>query len=317
MSTRRAFVRTASGVLGGAGLGLGLRPICADEAKLDPQVVRFHENVEPLVRLIEETPREKLVEEVAHRVSGGLSYRKLLAALQLAGVRNVQPRPSVGFKFHAVLVVNSAHLASLASPDEDRWLPIFWAIDNFKSSQDRDVREGDWTMSAVDESAVPSVDKAETMFRDAMEQWDVANADVAVAGLSRTGGANQVFELFARYGARDFRSIGHKAIFVANSYRTLQCIGWQHAEPILRSLAYALLNHEGEANPAESDHTADRPWRKNLMRASKIRAHWQSGRFDNEATKELLTTFRQGSSDDACEQIVEMLNASVSPRIDL
>jgi hypothetical protein len=34
----------------------------------------------------------------------------VLAALLLAGVRNIQPRP-VGFKFHAVLVVNSAHLA--------------------------------------------------------------------------------------------------------------------------------------------------------------------------------------------------------------
>ena len=67
----------------------------------------------------------------------------MLAALLLAGVRNVQPRPSVGFKFHAVLVVNSAHLASLASPDEHRWLPIFWALDHFKSSQARDVREGE------------------------------------------------------------------------------------------------------------------------------------------------------------------------------
>ena len=27
------------------------------------------------------------------------------------------------------------------------------------------------------------------------------------------------------YGARDFRDIGHKAIFVANSYRTLVTIG--------------------------------------------------------------------------------------------
>jgi hypothetical protein len=31
----------------------------------------------------------------------------------LAGVRNIEPRPSVGFKFHAVLVVNPVHLASL------------------------------------------------------------------------------------------------------------------------------------------------------------------------------------------------------------
>ncbi len=31
----------------------------------------------------------------------------------------------------------------------------------------------------------------------------------------------------ARYGCRDFRSIGHKAIYVANAWRTLNTVGWQ------------------------------------------------------------------------------------------
>src|SRR5439155_2890696 len=109
---------------------------------------------------------ERVIEEVAARVRGGLSYRELLAALLLAGVRNIQPRP-VGFKFHAVLVVNSAHLASLASPDTDRWLPIFWAIDQFKSSQAANAREGNWTLGPVDENAVPPSHRAKQEFIDA------------------------------------------------------------------------------------------------------------------------------------------------------
>src|SRR6185436_19679176 len=116
--------------------------------------VRLHPDIEPLVRLLEDTSRERVLEEVATRLKRGLSYRELLAALLLAGVRNIQPRP-VGFKFHAVLVVHSAHLASLASPDSDRWLPIFWAIDQFKSSQAADVKEGDWTLAPIDEPSVP------------------------------------------------------------------------------------------------------------------------------------------------------------------
>ena len=88
---------------------------------------------------------------------------------------------------------------------------------------------------------------------------DESAADAAVAGLAREAGSNEVLELFARIGPRDFRSIGHKAIYVANSWRTLQCIGWQHAEPVLRSLAYALLNHEGEPVPAGRDLAPDRP----------------------------------------------------------
>ena len=168
--------------------------------------------------------RAALLEEVAARIKRGLSYRELLAALLLAGVRNVQPRP-VGFKFHAVLVVNSAHLASLASPDSDRWLPIFWALDYFKDSQARDVSEGDWTMGPVNGSTMPGAPKAGQAFIESMNNWDEAAADAAVASLVRTADEREIFEIFCRFGARDFRDIGHKAIYVANGWRTLQHIG--------------------------------------------------------------------------------------------
>src|SRR5438045_9210473 len=226
-TTRRHFLKTAAGT--GALLGLGdlgflsqLRPVSAAEAKLEPDIVRFNPEIEPLVRLLEDTPRERLLEEVAARIKRGLSYLDLLAALLLAGVRNIQPRP-VGFKFHAVLVVNSAHLASLSSPDSDRWLPILWALDYFKSAQAQDVKEGDWTMRAVDESKVPPAQKARQSFIDAMENCDEPAADAAVSGLIRAVGAQEIFELFCRCGARDFRELGHKAIYVANSWRIVQC----------------------------------------------------------------------------------------------
>ncbi|MEX0866238.1 MAG: hypothetical protein WD030_02700, partial [Pirellulales bacterium] len=134
----------------------------------------------------------------------------------------------------------------------------------------------------------------------------------AVAAMARSAGANELYELFFRYGARDFRSIGHKAIFVANSYRTLQCIGWQHAEPVVRSLAYALLMHEA-GNPAERDAEADRPFRRNQELAGKIRPDWLDGRPNDQATETLLATLRTGSNDEACDAVVEQLNAGAAP----
>src|SRR5207248_11159228 len=181
-TTRRHFLKTAAGT--GALLGLGdlgflsqLRPVSAAEAKLEPDIVRFNPEIEPLVRLLEDTPRERLLEEVAARIKRGLSYRDLLAALLLAGVRNIQPRP-VGFKFHAVLVVNSAHLASLGSPDSDRWLPIFWALDEFKKSQAANIKERNgWRMGPVSEEKVPPPHQARQAFNLALESWDVEAAD--------------------------------------------------------------------------------------------------------------------------------------------
>lgn len=317
-ATRRKWLRTAA--TGSVLAGLGdisflsrLPPVSAAETSLAPSVVGLEPDIEPLVRLLEETPRERLLEEVAARIRRGLSYREIVAALLLAGVRDVQPRPAVGFKFHAVLVVNSMHLAYLSAPETNRWLPVFWALDYFKHAQAQDQQEGGWRMKPVDEAAVPPGHKARQAFMQAMDRWDEAAADVAAASLARTAGANEVFELLYRYAARDFRSIGHKAIFVANGQRALAMIGWRHAEPVLRSMAYALLMHEGE-NPAGRDAPADRPWRRNQALAGKIGAAWQGGMPSSEATVDLLAVLRRGSSEAACDKVVELSHRGSAPQ---
>ena len=316
MFDRRSFLArslAAGGVAGMAGLDFlaRLAPVAGADAKLPSRDVRFDSGIEPLVQLLEETPRQRVLEEFATRIRQGTTYREVLAALLLAGVRNIQPRP-VGFKFHAVLVINSAHLASINSPDADRWLPIFWALDQFKRSQARDVQEGDWTMGPVDESAVPSGRKAKQAFIDAMDDWDPAAADSAVAGLARSMAPQEIFECFARYGSRDFRDIGHKAIYVANSWRTLQNIGWQHAEPVLRSLAYALLEHE-QGNPARRDAPADLPGRENDSRVEKIREGWMDGTSNAAGAQDMLQTLRQAGTGDAADKAIELLNRGVAP----
>ena len=127
---RRHFVKGALSAGALAGLGdfsfLGRLPrIEAADGTVAPATVQFSPEVEPLVRLIEDTPREKLLDVAAAKVRGGIGYQRLLSAIFLAGVRNIQPRP-VGFEFHCVLAVHSAHLAALAAPDADRWLAMFW-----------------------------------------------------------------------------------------------------------------------------------------------------------------------------------------------
>ena len=313
---RRFLSRTAQA---GALLSLGdlgflsrLPSVSAAEVASATPSVALRPEIAGVVRMIETTPRAELLEKVAAQIASGLSYRELLAGLLLAGVKNVEPRPSVGHKFHSVLVVNSAHLASISSPPEHRWLPIFWALDYYKSAAARDVEErGDWTMSRVNESNMPPARKARTAFVAAMDNWDVEAADVAVARLARSAGINEIYELLFRYGGRDFRSIGHKAIFVANSWRTLQCIGSQHAEPVLRSLAYALLMHE-EGNPAQRDADADRPFRKNQELVGKIRPDWREGKVQTDATREFVTALRTVSNNEASNLVVEQLNAGVA-----
>lgn len=281
--------------------------VSAEEARVNARQVQFDSGIEPLVRLIEESPRDQLLERVAERIHHGTSYREVLAALLLAGVRNVQPRPAVGFKFHCVLVVNACHLASLSGPDSDRWLPIFWALDYFKTAQADEASKSGWRMPPVRESLVPDASRARAMFCEALERWDVDQADAATAGLVRTAPATEVFQLFARYAARDFRAIGHKAIFLANAWRTLQTIGWRYAEPVLRSLTFALLNHTDEPNPATADLEPDRPWRRNAELIGKIPAGWLDAPASPDAARELCALCRTGGHAEVVDLAVRLL----------
>ena len=314
---RRRFVTGSLQAGAIAALGdfsfLNSLPAPAAEDGAARKLAPLSSEIEPLVRLIEDTPKNKVLESIAGEIHKGASYEQLLSAVFLAGVRGIQPRP-VGFKFHAVLVINSAHLASLRAPDKERWLPLFWAIDNFKSSQDRNEKEGNWRMSPVEEGKLPPPHRARQRFIEAMDDWDEEGADRAITTLARTASAAEVYELFWRYGCRDFRDICHKAIYAANSWRTLQAIGWRHGEPVVRSLAYALLDRGRDQNPAENDYEADRPFRTNQALVKAIGPLWkQQRRVSAEATTELLETLRTAKPAEGSAKVVELLKKGIHP----
>jgi hypothetical protein len=170
-------------------------------------------------------------------------------------------------------------------------------------------------MGLVDEASVPPAHRAKQAFAEAMDNWDEAAADVAVAGLARTATPEELFEIFCRYGARDFRDIGHKAIYVSNSFRALEVIGWQHAEPVMRSLAYALLEREGaKENPGKADLAPDRPFRRNVETIKQLNDGWLSGQPSADATKEMLEALRTGSSSEVSDFVVQLLNRGVAPQ---
>ena len=90
--TRRDLLLATAGGLGLTQLLDALGPLSAGEVTLASGIARFSDDIEPLVQFLEDTPRDEIIEQTARRIHAGLSYRELLAALLLAGVRNVQPQ---------------------------------------------------------------------------------------------------------------------------------------------------------------------------------------------------------------------------------
>jgi hypothetical protein len=299
---RRTFLQASAAL--GLAAALPGRPVAA--RPLEAGAVAFRPEIEPVVRWIEETPRDRILETTVSALNGGLSYRDLLSGLFLAGIRNIQPRP-VGFKFHAVLVVHSGHTLGQTAPVGDQLLPIFWALDNFKASQAQDVKEGDWSLSPAPK-VVPGPERAATDFAEAMERWDSEAADTAVAGLVRGGSSAGVFEEIWKYAVRDQRNIGHKPIFAMQCARTLNEIGWEHAEPVLRSLVYGMLDLQGDRQAAPVG-----PYESNRELARTLRADWTVGRNDPGAAKALLETFRQATPEGAAGAAAKAINEGVAP----
>jgi hypothetical protein len=291
--------------LGGAALCSPLL-LSRASAEVTPEVFRFRPEIEPLAALIERTPRDKCAAMPVEQLNRGVSYRQFLAAVFLAGVRNVNPRPP-GFALHCVFVIHSAHLLGLEAPPSSRLLPLFYALDQFKASQERDARSGGggYTMAVLN-GALPPPERAAAELHAAMDNWDAERAERAVVSLARHRSPVEACGLLWEYGARDYRNIGHKAIFVANAARTLHTIGWQHAEPVLRSLVLGLLDFgpERQVNGYAYDDQCYAGNRKRVAGTfARLDGGWARAQPDEDATLELLRAMRETSPDEACAAI--------------
>ena len=294
-SAIRAASISAIGLGAGAGRGPGrlgllraITPARAADMKVGPDAVRFRPEIEPVVRWIEETPREQALEVAVAHLKEGLSYRDLLAGLFLAGIRNIKPHP-VGFKFHAVMVINSAHLLGQTAAVSDRLLPLLWALDNFKKSQAQDIKEGDWTLGKVDEAHLPSPDRAE---------GGVHSSDGRLG--RRRGRRRRRRALPHRGGGR-----GDGAVLSLRRPRPARTSATRRSSPCsaggpCRRSAGSMPSPSSARSPSacstctsDSRHVAVGPYEANLENAKKVRDGWQVGKPDPAATRSLLETIRQ------------------------
>ena len=320
--TRRQFIHGASGFATAAAMGeLGcitpLTQVKAEELQVSPEIVQFNSNIEPIVQLIENTSREKCFEMMLDQLVSGLPYRQFVAALFLAGIRNVRPHP-LGFKFHCVLAIHAAHQISLDLPVKQRLLPMFWMLDDFKKSQQEDVAKGDYRMPPPPEP-LPSPGNAWKEFHAAMNSWDESKADSAMTTLVRSRGAQDVMEGLWRYGARDYRNIGHKSIYVAGALQVLQAIGWRHAEPILRSVAMGMTDFGAteRVNMYAYDDQCYSTNRDRAVVAGRLPGDWTTGRPDSAVTREMLDVIRSGDFEACSEKAVRLLLTNKTSAIPL
>src|SRR5262245_3599058 len=223
-TTRRRFLQTVAGT---ASLCLAdvplLRGLTAFGVETPPEQVSFGPDLEPVVRLIEETPREQCVRVFVAELRRGLPHRRFLAASFFAAVRRARSHHEM-YKIHAV------HQVGRAVRAEERLLPLFWALNGYKQRQE------DFPLPAMTgwRGPLPWAEKAAGELRAAIGRGDQGRAEAAVVAMARGQGARATMEQLWPYGCRNGGAGGHMAIALANCFRALEAIGWEQAEPALR-----------------------------------------------------------------------------------
>jgi hypothetical protein len=295
-SNRRGFLATAAAaaavpLLTDLGFLAAVSRAAAADTQIDPNQVRLSPTIAQLVKLIQKTPRDKCIPVFIEQLQSGLSYQDFLSALLLATIEHGD--------VHQVAGVYSAHRVSSEARFEERLLPLFWALDRIVSGfQDGDVQPlGELT------GELPRAGQAAAIFREAMAKLDPSQAERAIIVLARTQGQRRAMSLLWEDGARRVcGSLGHHPIMVANTWRTLEALGWQHAEPVLRYLARNLSKHD-----------ADRTYEPNLERArkalSRFPADWATNEANRSATLEMFRLLRQAKTDAVCDLICTQLSS--------
>jgi hypothetical protein len=295
-SNRRGFLATSAAVatvplLPDLGFLAPVSRAAATDTRIEPNQARRTPSLDQLIKLIQTTPRDKCVPVFIEQLQAGLSYQDLLSGLLLATIEHGDP--------HQVLGVYSAHRVSSEARVEERLLPLFWALDRIVSG----FQGGDAQPLGALTGELPKAGQARTIFREAMTELDPSHAERAIIVLARAQGDRRAMSLLWECGARRVTgSLGHHPIMVANTWRTLDALGWQHAEPVLRYLARAL-----------STQKPDRTYEPNQERARKTVAHlpadWAAKDPERGATLEVFELLRQGETDAVCDLICTQLSS--------
>lgn len=290
--SRRRFLSSAS--LLSASLGAGgvaslsrIAPADADDAKPMSDGLRSNDEIERLVRLIDGTPRENAVEMMVGQLRSGVSYRSFLSSVFVAAGR-FKSSP------HMVLMVNSAHRLSLDMPREQKLLPMFWVLDTLLEDKEDGLRHEAFELRTISPAT------AESELADAMKRFDSERAISAILTLSRSIGPRQAMSRLWRYAGRDFSFIGHRAIALANSWRVLETIGWENAEPMYEFVIRQL-------NGGRWEHYVHDDNERRANEIAKLPATWAGNKSNPIATTELLETLRKEDHYAACRHAWELL----------
>jgi hypothetical protein len=231
--SRRAFlaqvgwgmIATSVGIGMTAELGLAA-PVNLDEGN---DSLDFGE-LEPLVRLMQDTPIEQLLPVLAKELKNGTELKRLAAAAALANARTFGGEDYVGF--HTMMALAPALHMSGELPADLGPLPVFKVLyRNTNRIHEHGGRASEVLKKAIPAASLSPGSDGGQALRDAVRRIDVNSAEATFAALALTSPDEAFNDVLT--AVEDGVDV-HRVVLPYRAWDMLGLIGKEHAHTLLR-----------------------------------------------------------------------------------
>ena len=239
--TRREFLAEVGRGMITTSIGLGLAAelgLAGEQGNHEPGKLEFGE-LEPLVRLMQETPISRLLPTLVAQMKGGVELRRLAAAAALANARTFGGEDYVGF--HTMMALAPALHMSAELPENLQPLPVFKVLyRNTNRIQEHGGRSSE-VLGPVTPAPAPTGEPGGEALREAVRQRDVKRAEQTFAALARISPEEAFNDVLV--AVEDHADV-HRVVLPYRAWDMLGLIGKEHAHTLLRQSVRFCLHAE-------------------------------------------------------------------------
>jgi hypothetical protein len=246
--TRREFLsEVGRGMLvASVGIGmaseLGLARAYAGEA---PDTLDFGP-LEPLVRLMQETPVNQLLPLLKRELKGGTELKRLVTAAALANARTFGGEDYVGY--HTMMALAPAFHMAQELPEAVRPLPVFKVLyRNTNRIQERGGRKDEVLQMVAPGRPGEGMNGGE-MLREAVHRKEVKAAEQAFASLAQQGADDALNHLLLTVQEQ---TDVHRVVLPYRAWDLLGLIGKEQAHTLLRQSVRYCVKAESWSSSAK------------------------------------------------------------------
>lgn len=282
---------------------LGLARVVAEETA---EALSFP-SLEELVRLMQETPVDKLLPMVTDRLRAGTELRQLVAAGALANARTFGGEDYVGF--HTMMALAPALHMSMELPKELQPLPVLKVLyRNTRRIQEKGGRKEE-VLHAVKPATLAEGLPGSERLRAAVRAKDVGEAEKIFAGLAQRSDLDALNALL--FTVQDNTEV-HRVVLPYRAWDLLDLIGKEQAHTLLRqSVRYCV---KAESWPRSTTSDQPRTLLPKLLEEHHLldRAPGQRAAEDKWVDDMAQTIFRS-APEQAAEAVAAALAEGMSP----